>query len=135
MDITLITVGIYSYFLGSIPFGLILTKIFLNKDIREVGSGNIGTTNVLRTGNKFLAVSTLALDLLKGYISVYLTQFYYESLVSYSALICFMGHIYPIWLIWYLHGNLLSKDRSLSIIIFSAMSETPCKPNLVAISP
>ena len=98
MDITLITVGIYSYFLGSIPFGLILTKIFLNKDIREVGSGNIGTTNVLRTGNKFLAVSTLALDLLKGYISVYLTQFYYESLVSYSALICFMGHIYPIWL-------------------------------------
>ena len=98
MDITLITVGIYSYFLGSIPFGLILTKIFLNKDIREVGSGNIGTTNVLRTGNKFLAVSTLALDLLKGYISVYLTQFYYESLVSYSALICFMGHIYPVWL-------------------------------------
>ena len=98
MDITLITVGIYSYFLGSIPFGLILTKIFLNKDIREVGSGNIGTTNVLRTGNKFLAVSTLALDLLKGYISVYLTQFYYESLVPYSALICFMGHIYPVWL-------------------------------------
>ena len=98
MDITLITVGIYSYLLGSIPFGLLLTKIFLKKDIREVGSGNIGTTNVLRTGNKYLAVSTLILDLLKGYISVYLTLFYYENLLSYSALICFIGHIFPVWL-------------------------------------
>ena len=98
MDITLITVGIYSYLLGSIPFGLLLTKIFLKKDIREFGSGNIGTTNVLRAGNKYLAVSTLILDLLKGYISVYLTLFYYENLLSYSALICFIGHIFPVWL-------------------------------------
>ena len=98
MDTNLIIVVIYSYLLGSIPFGLILTKIFLKKDIRTVGSGNIGTTNVLRTGNKFLAMSTLALDLFKGYISVYITMFYYENLTSLSALICFIGHIFPIWL-------------------------------------
>ena len=72
MDINLIIVAIYSYLLGSIPFGLLLTKIFIKKDIRTVGSGNIGTTNVLRTGNKFLAIATLAFDLLKGYISVYI---------------------------------------------------------------
>ena len=98
MDLNLITVALYSYFLGSIPSGLILTKIFLKKDIRKVGSGNIGTTNVLRTGNKYLAVLTLLFDLLKGYISVYVTLVYYESLISYSALICFVGHIFPIWL-------------------------------------
>ena len=98
MDINLIIVAVYSYLLGSIPFGLLLTKIFLKKDIRTVGSGNIGTTNVLRTGNKFLAMSTLTLDLLKGYISVYITIFYFENLTSLSALICFIGHIFPIWL-------------------------------------
>ena len=98
MDINLIIVAIYSYFLGSIPFGFLLTKIFLKKDIRTVGSGNIGTTNVLRTGNKFLAITTLVLDLLKGYISVYITIFYFRDFTSYSALICFIGHIYPIWL-------------------------------------
>ena len=98
MDINLITVAFYSYLLGSIPFGLILTKIFLKKDIRKVGSGNIGTTNVLRTGNKFLALSTLIFDLLKGYVSVYYHIVYYESLISYSALICFIGHIFPVWL-------------------------------------
>ena len=98
MDINLISIALYSYLLGSMPFGLILTKIFLKKDIREVGSGNIGTTNVLRTGNKFLAAITLILDLLKGFISVYITLLYYEDLVSYSALICFIGHIFPVWL-------------------------------------
>ncbi len=98
MDINLITVTLYSYLLGSIPFGLVLTKIFLRKDIRKVGSGNIGMTNVLRTGNKFLAIITLAFDLLKGFLSVYLTFSYQESLVSYSALICFIGHIFPVWL-------------------------------------
>ena len=98
MDINLIIVTIYSYLLGSIPFGLVLTKIFLKKDIRSVGSGNIGTTNVLRTGNKLLAIATLALDLLKGYLSVCITIFYFESYTSLSALICFIGHIFPIWL-------------------------------------
>ena len=98
MDINLIIVTLYSYLLGSIPFGLILTKIFLKKDIRKVGSGNIGTTNVLRTGNKFLALGTLILDLLKGFASVYFTLSYYESLIFYSGLICFIGHIFPVWL-------------------------------------
>ena len=98
MDINLIIVAVYSYFLGSIPFGLVLTKIFLKKDIREVGSGNIGTTNVLRTGKKSLAVVTLLLDLLKGYFSITITFIFYENLISYSALICFIGHIFPIWL-------------------------------------
>jgi acyl phosphate:glycerol-3-phosphate acyltransferase len=98
MDINLIIVAMYSYLLGSIPFGLVLTKIFLKKDIREIGSGNIGTTNVLRTGKKSLAVATLMLDLLKGYFSIIITFTYYENLISYSALICFIGHIFPIWL-------------------------------------
>jgi len=98
MDINLIIVGVYSYLLGSIPFGLVLTKIFLKKDIREIGSGNIGTTNVLRTGKKSLAVATLILDLLKGYFSIIITFIYFENLISYSALICFIGHIFPVWL-------------------------------------
>ena len=98
MDINLIIVAVYSYLLGSIPFGLVLTKIFLKKDIREIGSGNIGTTNVLRTGKKSLAVATLVLDLLKGYFSIVITFIYFENLISYSALICFIGHIFPIWL-------------------------------------
>ena len=98
MDINLIIVAVYSYLLGSIPFGLVLTKIFLKKDIREIGSGNIGTTNVLRTGKKSLAIATLILDLLKGYFSIALTFIYFENLISYSALICFIGHIFPVWL-------------------------------------
>ena len=98
MDINLIIVAVYSYLLGSIPFGLILTKIFLKKDIRKIGSGNIGTTNVLRTGKKSLAAGTLILDLMKGYFSVIITFTYFENLISYSALICFIGHIFPVWL-------------------------------------
>ena len=98
MDINLIIVVAYSYLLGSIPFGLVLTKIFLKKDIREIGSGNIGTTNVLRTGKKSLAITTLMLDLLKGYFSIIITFTYFENLISYSALICFIGHIFPLWL-------------------------------------
>ena len=98
MDINLIIVAAYSYLLGSIPFGLILTKIFLKKDIRKIGSGNIGTTNVLRTGKKSLAASTLILDLMKGYFSIIITFTYFENLISYSALICFIGHIFPVWL-------------------------------------
>ena len=98
MDINLIIVAVYSYLLGSIPFGLVLTKIFLKKDIREIGSGNIGTTNVLRTGKKSLAIATLILDLLKGYFSIFITFIYFENLISYSALICFIGHIFPVWL-------------------------------------
>ena len=96
MDIFIVL--IYSYILGSIPFGFIITKMFLNKDIRKIGSGNIGTTNVLRTGNKNLAVLTLLLDALKGYFSVLISLNYFNDLVFLSALICFIGHIFPIWL-------------------------------------
>ena len=98
MDINLIIVAVYSYLLGSIPFGLVLTKIFLKKDIREIGSGNIGTTNVLRTGKKSIAVATLILDLCKGYFSIAITFIYFDNLISFSALSCFIGHIFPVWL-------------------------------------
>ena len=98
MNLEIILVLIYSYFLGSIPFGLIITKVFLRKDIRKFGSGNIGTTNVLRTGKKSLAIATLIFDILKGYVSVLITLKYFNDLVYFSALICFIGHIFPVWL-------------------------------------
>ena len=98
MNLEIILVLFYSYFLGSIPFGLIITKVFLRKDIRKVGSGNIGTTNVLRTGKKSLAIATLIFDILKGYVSVIITLKYFNDLVYFSALICFIGHIFPVWL-------------------------------------
>ena len=98
MNLEIIIVLFYSYFLGSIPFGLIITKIFLNQDIRNVGSGNIGTTNVLRTGKKSLAITTLIFDILKGYVSVVVTLKYFNDLIYFAALICFIGHIFPIWL-------------------------------------
>jgi acyl phosphate:glycerol-3-phosphate acyltransferase len=98
INIDILLVIIYSYCLGSIPFGLIITKIFLKKDIRKLGSGNIGTTNVLRTGKKSLAISTLLLDTFKGYASVIISLTYFNDLVFLSALICFIGHIFPIWL-------------------------------------
>ena len=88
----------FSYLCGSIPFGLILTKIFSGKDIRNIGSGNIGATNVLRTGNKFLAATTLILDLFKGYIPVIIVQNFYPEYFQISAVMAFMGHIFPIWL-------------------------------------
>jgi len=91
-------VAVFSYFCGSIPFGLILTKTFSGKDIRDVGSGNIGATNVLRTGNKYLAFSTLILDILKGYIAVIITKQFFPELLQLSALLVFLGHIFPIWL-------------------------------------
>ena len=91
-------VAVFSYFCGSIPFGLILTKAFSGKDIRGIGSGNIGATNVLRTGNKYLAFSTLILDILKGYFAVIITQQYFLELIQLSALLVFLGHLFPIWL-------------------------------------
>ena len=98
MNLDILYVFVYSYLLGSIPFGLIITKIFLGKDIRKVGSGNIGTTNVLRTGKKSLAAATLLFDVLKGYFSILITHNYFNDLIYLSALICFIGHIFPVWL-------------------------------------
>ena len=87
-----------SYISGSIPFGLILTKLFTNKDIRKIGSGNIGATNVLRTGNKYLAVCTLILDILKGYIPIIIVKEYFPELIELACITTFLGHIFPLWL-------------------------------------
>ena len=81
----LLTIGIVSYLMGSIPFGLILTKIFLKKDIREIGSGNIGATNALRTGNKFIGYSTLILDIIKAVIPVLYVKVNFPDLIYVSA--------------------------------------------------
>ena len=98
MTIELFITFLISYFSGSIPFGLILTKIFLNKDIRKIGSKNIGATNVLRTGNKFMAGITLLLDIIKGAVPIFVTSNYFPELIFLSALAAFLGHIFPIWL-------------------------------------
>jgi len=87
-----------SYLLGSIPFGLILTKFFLKKDIRNIGSGNIGATNVLRSGNKLIGYSTLLLDILKAILPVLYIKFYYTDFIYISSLSVFLGHVFPIWL-------------------------------------
>ena len=91
-------ISLMSYFIGSIPFGLLLTKIFTGKDVREIGSGNIGATNVLRTGNKLLAAITLLLDTLKGYMPVIISLKYFPELTQLSCIITFLGHVFPIWL-------------------------------------
>jgi len=87
-----------SYLIGSIPFGLILTKLFLKKDIRNIGSGNIGATNVLRSGNKSIGYSTLLLDILKAILPVVYVKFYYPDFIYISSLSVFLGHVFPIWL-------------------------------------
>ena len=89
---------IISYLMGSIPFGLLLTKIFLNKDIRNVGSGNIGATNALRTGNKSIGYATLISDILKAVIPVIFVKIYYTEYLYISSLSVFLGHVFPIWL-------------------------------------
>ena len=94
----LFIIGIISYLMGSIPFGLILTKIFLKKDIREIGSGNIGATNALRTGNKLIGYSTLILDVLKAVIAVLYVKINLPDAVYVSALCAFIGHVFPVWL-------------------------------------
>ncbi len=89
---------VISYFLGSIPFGLILTKLFLKKDIREIGSGNIGATNVLRSGNKLIGYLTLVLDILKAVIPVIFIKINHPELIYISSLSVFLGHVFPLWL-------------------------------------
>ena len=98
MYLEILYTATYSYLLGSIPFGLIVTKIFLNKDLRDVGSGNIGATNVLRTGNKTLGAVTLLLDGIKAYFAVAITFIYFLDYIYLSALLCVLGHIFPVWL-------------------------------------
>ena len=87
-----------SYLIGSIPFGFLLTKIFLGKDIREIGSGNIGATNALRTGNKLIGYSTLILDIGKAVILLLIIKFNFSEYLFTSSIAVFLGHVFPIWL-------------------------------------
>ena len=96
MDLVLVV--FLSYLMGSIPFGYLLTKIFLKKDIRNIGSGNIGATNVLRTGNKMIGYSTLSLDILKAVIPLLFIKFNLPEIIYISSLCIFLGHVFPIWL-------------------------------------
>ncbi|WP_397581373.1 glycerol-3-phosphate 1-O-acyltransferase PlsY [Sphingorhabdus sp.] len=86
------------YALGSIPFGLLLTRLAGGGDIRSIGSGNIGATNVLRTGRKGLAALTLLLDLLKGFFAVWLAARYLPGEEIFAAAGAFFGHLFPAWL-------------------------------------
>ncbi len=98
LNFELFLIILISYLFGSIPFGLLLTKIFLKKDIREIGSGNIGATNVLRSGNKILGYSTLVLDILKAVLPILYVKFFMNDYLYVSALSIFIGHVFPIWL-------------------------------------
>ena len=91
-------VSIVSYLMGSLPFGFLLTKIFLKKDIRKIGSGNIGATNALRTGNKLIGYTTLILDIVKAIIPVIYVKVNFPELIYISSLCAFLGHVFPIWL-------------------------------------
>ena len=96
-----LAVIVLGYLLGSIPFGLLLTRGAGLGDIRAIGSGNIGATNVLRTGNKGLAAATLLLDGLKGALAVLMTRWLWpdlQGLAGLAAITAFLGHLYPIWL-------------------------------------
>ena len=86
------------YLLGSVPFGLLLTRWTGKGDIREIGSGNIGATNVLRTGSKGLAAATLLLDLAKGAAAVLIAQRLWPEAVNFAAAGALLGHLYPVWL-------------------------------------
>ena len=94
----ILIISILSYLLGSVPFGFILTKVFLKKDIRDIGSGNIGATNALRAGNKSLGYGTLFLDIIKAIIPVVYVKLNYPDYIFIASLCVFLGHIFPIWL-------------------------------------
>ena len=99
-DITITTLwaALLGYGFGSIPFGLILTKMAGLGDVRNIGSGNIGATNVLRTGNKGLAAATLILDAVKGFVPVWLAGIWFAADIPWAALFAVLGHCFPVWL-------------------------------------
>ena len=95
----LLAAGFFGYLAGSIPFGILISKFLGLGDLRKVGSGNIGATNVLRTGNKFAAFLTLLLDFLKGVCTVLIIKhFFAQDAVQLSAFCALVGHCFPIWL-------------------------------------
>ena len=113
MNHSLLVIAVVSYLLGSIPFGYLLVRIFRGEDVRQTGSGNIGATNVARTGSRWLAIATLMLDALKGYVAVFhvfffaghhpdhLPQFGPHTVYILAALAAFfaiVGHMFPVWL-------------------------------------
>lgn len=98
MDASTILALLVGYLLGSIPFGLLLTRLAGKGDIRDIGSGNIGATNVLRTGSKGLAAATLILDAVKGAAAVLLAQQLWPDAVNFAAAGALIGHLYPAWL-------------------------------------
>ena len=98
MIVEVLSVISLSYILGSIPSGIIFAKIFRLKDLRTIGSGNTGTTNVLRTGNYTAAALTLILDFGKACLAIYLSQIVNEKLILISSLAILIGHIFPLWL-------------------------------------
>jgi len=129
----------YSYLLGSIPFGLILVKFFKRKDVRNIGSGNIGATNVLRAGGKALSLLTLFFDIMKGYFAIYLTNIYFNELIYFSAIIggkgvatfvgamialnYYLGFIFIlIWLLTYLVFKTSSVSALISYLILNLTS-------------
>jgi acyl phosphate:glycerol-3-phosphate acyltransferase len=87
-----------AYLLGSIPFGLVVTRLAGYGDIRRIGSGNIGATNVLRTGSKGLAALTMLLDLAKGAVAVLIARRFGPDMAAVAAVFVFLGHLYPVWL-------------------------------------
>ena len=95
----IIAVASLSYLLGSVPFGMVIAKIMGLGNLREIGSGNIGATNVLRTGNKFAAFLTLVFDAGKGAVAVLLASYFFgQTAAQIAGLLAFLGHLYPIWL-------------------------------------
>ena len=98
MTYGLIVALVFGYLLGSIPFGLLITRAAGLGDVRKIGSGNIGATNVLRTGNKGLAAATLVLDALKGTAAVLIAGHYAPEFGLWAGLGAFLGHLFPVWL-------------------------------------
>ncbi len=98
MLVTLVAGAVGAYLLGSIPFGLILSRLGGYGDIRAIGSGNIGATNVLRTGNRGLAAATLLLDVAKGVIAVLMLAPFGPIAAAVAAITAFLGHLFPVWL-------------------------------------
>ena len=98
MSVSLLVALAFGYLLGSIPFGLLLTRAAGLGDVRNIGSGNIGATNVLRTGNKKLAAATLLLDMLKGTVAVLVASHFGTEPAIAAGLGAFLGHLFPVWL-------------------------------------
>lgn len=99
MDVNLLYAAVFAYLCGSVPFGLLLTRAAGLGDIRNIGSGNIGATNVLRTGNRWLAAATLILDAAKAALPILVSRYYWgENAAMLAAIFAFLGHCFPVWL-------------------------------------